>query len=159
MTKHRPPLSVDAALARIAGALQNGWTEMAARTDRSESLVRAWGDPDRRERIPIDDAIVLDLAFQEAGGVGAPIYEAYSVMLDEAGALRFADRIALSQLASKVIRDCGEASASLVTTALPSATANDRRDALREVEEAIVDLTRARHQLTNGIIAEGEELP
>ena len=68
MTLHRPPLSIDAGLARIAGQLPDGWAGMAQAVERSESLVRAWGQPGRRERIPLEEAIRLDLAYRAAGG-------------------------------------------------------------------------------------------
>lgn len=148
MTKHRPPLSIDAALARIAGHLAGGWTDIAETTRRAESTVRAWGDPDRPEQIPLDCAVVIDLAYQAAGGLGAPCYEAYTSMLEEAGAERFADQIALGRLASQVIRECGEANAALVAAAQPGATDTDRRRTLREIEEAMAQLQTARQLLT-----------
>ena len=136
MTKLRAPLSIDAALARIAGQLHGGWNEMAQRTERKSRTVRNWGDPDTPEQVPIDCAIVLDLAYQEAGGLGAPIYEAYSARLDLAEAARFADRHALMGRSVEVIREGGEAHAALVRACQPDATLADRAHALREVTEA-----------------------
>lgn len=147
MTKRRPPLSVDAALARIAGQLERGWPEMAEVTSRSEAFVRAWGDPDRREKIPVEDAIMLDLAFRAAGGDGAPIFETYAHQLEAEGGAWFADQIALGRYAAEVIRECGEAGSAVVLSAQPGASAHQRREALREVEEAIGVLTRARLML------------
>ena len=113
MTKRRAPLSLDAALARIAGQLPRAWLDMGDLTARAERTVRNWGDPDTREQIPMDCAIALDLAYQQAGGDGAPIFECYAARLELAGVHRFADRIALGRRAADAIRECGEAGAAL----------------------------------------------
>ncbi|MDR3408448.1 MAG: hypothetical protein P4L68_08120 [Methylovirgula sp.] len=147
MTKRRAPLSVDAALARIAGHIPGGYAEMARVLDRSERLVRAWGDPERRERMPIDDSITLDLAFRAAGGEGAPILEAYRAMLEAEGMDWFAEGIALARHAATMIKECSEAEAALVIAAQPGATFRERSDAIREIEEAMVELNRARLML------------
>lgn len=142
MTKRRPPLSVEQALGRIAGELPRGIEQMAELTSRSPSLVRKWGDPERREKISIDDAITLDLAYQAAGGLGAPLHEAYTARLELAGATRFADRIALGRVLVDVIRESSEAEAALALAALPDATPATRLTTRREVEEAIAALSR-----------------
>ncbi len=147
MTKRRPPLSVDAALARIAGQLVRGWADMGEAVGLSEGMVRAWGDPDRRERMPIDAAIVLDLAYRQSGGDGAPIFEAYAAMLEAEGGAWFAEQVALGRHAVEIIRECGEAEMAVVLAAQPGATQAQRRQAQREVEEAIGVLTRARLML------------
>lgn len=143
MTKHRPPLSFDAGMARIAGLLPNGWKDMAEATGRSQGHLRNCGDPDKREHLSIDDALALDVAFMEAGGLGAPLHEAYTAQLKARFAHRFADALELARLAAEVIREGGEAHAALVLAARPGASASDRAVSLREVEEALVALTRA----------------
>lgn len=148
MTSRRAPISIDAALARIAGQLPRAWAEMADVTSRSESLVRAWGDPNRREKIPLDCAIALDLAYRAAGGEGAPLFEAYGNLLDEAGMFRFANEITLGRLAAQSIVESAQAHAALVSVAQPGATDRGRAEARREVEEAIAVLHRALPMLT-----------
>lgn len=143
MTKRRAPLSIDAALARIAGQLPKAYLEMADVAGRAERTVRNWGDPDTREQIPMDCAIALDLAFQQAGGDGAPIFECYAALLEIAGVHRFADRIALGRRAADAIRECGQAGAALVDASQPSAGAAEQQTALQEVEQAIAALKRA----------------
>ena len=145
MTKHRPPLSFDAALARIVGQLPGGYAEAAERTDRSISLVRAWGDPDRREKISIDDAIALDLAFQQTGGIGAPFFEAYGAQLGVAGADRFSQPQSIHRLLGDVMRETNDAELAMLRAAMPDATDGDRRNTAKEVREAIAVLTRALH--------------
>ena len=147
MTKRRAPLSIDAALARIAGHIPGGYAEMARILDRSERLVRAWGDPERRERMPIDDAIALDLAYRAAGGDGAPVFEAYAEKLRNDGLTWFADEVALGRHVAGMIKECAEAEAAVVIASQPGATARDRANARREVEEALLTLQRARFML------------
>lgn len=144
MTKRRPPLSIDAALARIAGQLEDGWKSVGKAVARHPGYVRKWGDPDAREKMPIDDAIKLDLAYRAAGGDGAPIFECYAHLLDIEGGSWFADEAALGRLAAEIIRECGEAGSAIVLSSQPGAGPSQRQKTLREVEEAIGVLTRAR---------------
>lgn len=147
MTKLRAPLSIDAALARIAGQLPQGWAGIGEATGRAERTARNWGDPDTPEAVPMDLAIRLDLAFQAAGGQGAPIFETYALQLELAAATRFADRFALAKLAAETVRECGEANSALITASQPEANTSDHINALREIEEAIAALNQARAQL------------
>lgn len=147
MTLRRAPLTIDAALARIAGQLPAGWADMALAVDRSESLVRAWGNPERREQICLADAVQLDLAYRAAGGDGAPLYETYGWQLEEAGMFRFADEIALGRLTAAAIREGGEAHAALVLCSQPGVEPSLHRQTLHEVDEAIASLQSARLHL------------
>lgn len=135
MTKLRGPLTYDAALARIAGLV--GWSAMATATDRADRTVRNWGDPDASESCPIECAELLDLAFQAAGGEGAPMFETYARRLDVARAERFADERQLSICTSTVAREAGEAVAALITASMPGGSERDRTHALREVEQLL----------------------
>lgn len=135
MTKARAPLSYDNALARIAGLI--GWAAMATATARAERTVRNWGDPDATESCPIECAEALDLAFQAAGGDGAPMFETYARRLDVARTERFADERQLSIFTSSLAREAGEAVGALITASMPGATERDRATALREVEELL----------------------
>jgi len=156
MTKRRPPLSIDAALARIAGQLDGGWAAMAAATGRAEGTVRAWGDSDRREGIPLADAVDLDVAFQAAGGQGAPLFEVYALKLELACIDRFANHLEIAALLSSVIKESSEAECAMLRASLPGADAREIREALREVEEALVEMGRARTLLA-GLSQSGAE--
>ncbi len=136
MTKRRGPLSYDSALARIAGVI--GWPAMATATDRAERTVRNWGDPDAKESCPIECAELLDLAFQAAGGEGAPMFETYGRRLDVARSERFADERQLSIFTSTVAKEAGEAVAALITASLPGACDRDRSAAAQQVEELLI---------------------
>jgi hypothetical protein len=142
MTKLRAPLTVDAALARIAGQLPDGWNSVSEIAGRQPRHCRRWGDPDAEEQIPIDVAIRLDLAFQAEGGTGAPILEAYAAQLELASAARFADRNALLRQAVDVIREGGEAHAAIVRSTQPDASPADERIAYREACEAFEALKK-----------------
>lgn len=149
MTKFRAPATVDAAIARIAGQLPGGYADMAEITHRAIRTVRNWGDPDTPEQIPFDAQLALDLAYQAAGGVGCPIYEAYTIQLELAGADRFAQRHQLARLAAEYIKESGDAGAALVIAAQPGAGPTEFRVAEREALEALTVLQRTVHQLAS----------
>lgn len=136
MTKPRAPLTIDAALARIAGQLPLGFDDMARVAGRQVRTVRNWGDPDTPEQVPVDCAIALDLAYIAAGGTGAPIFEAYALKLELADAAKFGDRHQLLRHAQDVARETGEANAAIIGAAHPAATKTDRARALAEATEA-----------------------
>ena len=142
MTKLRAPLSIDAGLTHVAETLRDGWREMAEITGRKEGLVRSWGDPDRREQVPLRDAVLLDRACAAAGG-GTPLFAYYADRLDTSGSHAPADAGGLGRLAATVARECGEAEAALIEATLPGASSADLREACREIEEAIAVMRRA----------------
>lgn len=148
MTKRRRPLSIHRAIERVAKLLPDGYAEAAEAAECSESMARAWGDPDRREEIPVARAIRLDLAYRQAGGEGAPIFEAYAAQLEAAGVCLLADALALGRHAATVIHECGEAGAAIVTAAQPGSGPADRDAAVREIEQAIAALHRSRAMLS-----------
>ena len=135
MTKRRAPLSIDAALARIAGQLPGGYEAMGELVQRKDRTVRNWGDPDTPEQIPLDCAIVLDLADEEAGGEGYPLHEAYTAKLELAEAGRFVSRFDLLRRFTDLIKEGGEAHSALARLCLPDATEADRQAAVRELSE------------------------
>ncbi len=78
--KPRHPVTFKGALTRILGAL--GLTAANVVT-RSDSLVRAWADPDRIEYPSVENALQLDIAMRQAFGT-APIFDVYRQLLDAA---------------------------------------------------------------------------
>lgn len=143
MTKPRPPLSIDAALARIAGQLPGEWAEMGLIVDRHEGTVRRWGDHDKPEAIPLPCAIALDIAFQRAGGDGRPLFETYALQLAVAREQAFANEIELARQACVFIREGAQAGEAMILASLPSATAQDRTHAVRELEDVARVVTSA----------------
>lgn len=155
MTKLRAPLSIDAALARIAGQLPGGYEEAADLTDCRARTVRKWGDPDAPEEISLRRAITLDLAYVAAGGEGYPLHQAYTHQLEVAEAEHFADRFDLLRRTAALIKEGGEAQAALARLCLPDATEADRRVALRELAEAF-ELTRQLLSLLEAAPTQGD---
>lgn len=135
--KPRPPLSTAQALARIEGQLPGGIEEMARITTRSTSLVRAWGDQDRRENIPLDDAIALDLAYQAAGGDGFPLADSYLFRLELEAAVHFAEQYTLLEKTERFTKEVGDALAALLAACQPGAGHAERANAFKELVEAV----------------------
>lgn len=150
MTKRRPPLSIDAALARIAGQLPGGWGEMASVVERCESHVRAWGDHDKRDQIPLPCAILLDIAYQRAGGEGRPLFETYALQVQVAHEAAFASEIELARRACVLIREGAQAQEAMVLATLPDATPQSREHAVRELEDVVRVATGAIALLAGG---------
>ena len=68
MTKQREAVTVENTLYRVLGTLT---IERAAEvTGRAESYLRALSDPDKRDRLTIEDAIKLDLEYRAGGREG-----------------------------------------------------------------------------------------
>ncbi|MCW2366561.1 hypothetical protein M2336_002779 [Sphingobium sp. B1D7B] len=140
MTKVRRPLSIDAALARIAGQVPGGWKAMGEAVGYEERTVRKWGDEDQDGEVNVPAAIKLDLLYQKHGGEGRPIYDVYGLMLGAAVAEAYTDQFEILRRVINVVKETGEAKAALVRLSLPGATEADRRAAQREVIEALDEL-------------------
>lgn len=134
MTKSRAPLTVENAVFKVLGLI--GAERAAEVTGRGSDYVRSLSDPDTRYRVTVEDAIKLDLAFIAAGGDGTPILSTYELLL-EAGVTAFGNSAELAARTLAAIKEGGEANHALVAATLPGADAVDRRNAKREVEEAI----------------------
>ena len=132
MTKRRDPISVDTALARIAGQA-GGWPAIATHLGYHERTVRAWGDPDREEQISLPAAIALDILFQAHGGVGAPLYEAHGDMVSAAQAEQFADKLDLQRHTIEFMKENSDAEIALLKAAQPDAGPAEQAEAQREL--------------------------
>jgi hypothetical protein len=141
MTKLRAPLSIDSALARIAGALPHGWREMARVVERHESTVRAWGDADRPDQIPLPAAIALDIAFQRAGGEGRPLFETYALQCEVAREAAFADEMEVARRACILVRESAQATEALIRASQAAPEAGARLEAIRELEDVVREAT------------------
>ncbi len=148
MTKPRAPLSIDSALARIAGQVPGGWAAMARSIGYAERTVRKWGDADAEEEINLRAAIALDTLFQQHGGQGQPIYDAYGLLVGACMAERFIDQFDLLRCAIDVARETGDAEAALMRLALPDAGPGDRLIAQRELMQALDSIRAALLKVT-----------
>ncbi|WP_030540578.1 hypothetical protein [Sphingobium sp. DC-2] len=155
MTKRRAPLSIDTALARIAGQLNGGWADMAAVTGYAERTVRAWGDVDREEQINLPAAIKLDIAFQAAGGTGAPIYEAYGDLVQVAAAEAFGDKQQLLRATMAFMQENGEAELALLEATKPDAGPAE----LAIAQKQLLDVREDVDQMLAGLCGRQREPP
>lgn len=143
MTKVKPPMSIDTALARIAGQFENGYKDLARIVDRHESTVRAWGNEAKPDLIPMPIAIALDIAYERAGGEGRPLFETYALQVKVAREAAFASEIALAQRVCILIREGAQAYEAMVLASLPSASSRERTHAIKELEDVVREATSA----------------
>jgi hypothetical protein len=151
MTKARAPLTVDAALIRIAGQFPGGWAELSSTLAKkseklkfSTHLMRRWADPDARERVAMDVGVQLDLAYREAGGKGFPLFEYYALTLQLECVEHFVNKQALTDHLGMAMLESTEAHTAVLRASLPTAGTKDVQIATREVEEAISTLAELR---------------
>lgn len=137
LQKPRPPLSIDAALARIAGQLPGGWAELGELVQRAESTVRAWGDHDKPEQVPLPCAPVLDAAYRRAGGAGWPLLDAH-IHLSGSGHYGLIDPVEIKPLFIRLVREGGDAEVALAELLSPDADDEDLKLAYREVGDQVV---------------------
>ncbi|QQN73148.1 hypothetical protein [Croceicoccus sp. YJ47] len=135
MTKLRAPLTFELALTKIAGTI--GWAGAAAILGQSERTIRNWSDPDAAAGIRLDAAELLDIAFQEAGGKGAPFLECYATRLKSALSNSMGSAEAIAEAVANAAKEGGEAISAAITAASPGASHTDYVNAIREIEEAI----------------------
>ena len=128
MTIPRPPLSLDAAIARVMAQL-GSWAEVARVTGYAHPRqCEKWGafdiaeagDAEARD-IPMRAAVKLDIAYQAAGGVGAPILEAYADLVKVAAQQAFGDKARLLAETMDFMAENNEAELALLEATRPSA--------------------------------------
>ncbi|MCZ4341543.1 hypothetical protein O4H52_08020 [Sphingomonadaceae bacterium G21617-S1] len=135
MTKARAPLSIEQAIQRVVGELGDDGVEAA--TGHKPPVIRNMSDPDHPREISLKDAIALDVAFRNAGGVGLPFHQCFSHQLKIEAAATAADARALARQAAIAAKESGDANAALMLAMAPGATEADRAIARREVAESI----------------------
>jgi hypothetical protein len=149
VTKVRAPLSIDGALSRIAGQLPGAWAEMAKLVGRHESTVRRWGDHDASEQIPLPAAIILDIAYQRAGGVDRPLFDTYALQVGLAEEHVFPTQFELTRRVQALIKEDSEAEQAVLLASLPTATEADRTEAVRQLEDVARVVTNTIALLTS----------
>lgn len=134
VTKQREAVTVENTLYRVLGTLT---IERAAEvTGRAESYLRALSDPDKRDRLTIEDAIKLDLEYRAGGREGYPLLDTYARIVQAAADAKFAEEHATGRLTYDFVKEAGEASCALIAAQLPGATLTTLQTALHEVEQA-----------------------
>ena len=140
MTKVRPPASFCDAITRIAAHIGWGGCSAALSTDTrkvAERTIRNWSDPDTEPCISLEDALKLDLAHQEAGGIGTPLFDAYALQLDRETERARQHQPCLINMTAAAAKETGEAMHALVLANSPYASTNDKARAAAEIMEAI----------------------
>lgn len=140
MTRPRPALSIDAAIARVMAQL-GSWAEVARVTGYAHPRqCEKWGAFDIAEEgdieardIPMRAAVKLDIAFQAAGGTGAPILEAYADLVKVAASEAFGDKHELRRDSLDFMRETNEANLALLEAAEPDAGAAEKAIATKQV--------------------------
>ncbi len=151
MTCERDPVTIENRLRLVYGTLT---IEHAMElTGKSEGYLTALTLPSRREKLCFRDAEILDLAYHQKTGQGFPLFEAYGLRLETAGAGRFAEAAAIADLARKAAKEGGEAVAALVDAAMSNGDPQVLKRTLRELEEADAvttqSITAVRQALAN----------
>jgi hypothetical protein len=149
MTIVRKPATFELALAKIAARL--GWDGCADVLGKSESHLRKMGTPDTDRELSVRDAVRLDAAFRRAGGEGAPLLECYALKLDFQRPTAPATTETMLSGAQAVAKESGEAIAAIIQLAGNVSDPKARLNALREIEEAVADLTRLATRISASI--------
>ena len=135
MTYLKPPGSIEQALDRISGVID--WASMASIVERTEGTVRHWANPATPESVPLTLAIRLDLAWQAAGQIGAPLLNAYMALVDKAREAEFGCQIELTRATAVFARENGQAEEAALMLTLPDADEADFVKAEQEVEHVV----------------------
>ncbi|HET6536691.1 MAG TPA: hypothetical protein VFG34_01070 [Sphingopyxis sp.] len=140
MTLERLPVTFENAMGDIARRL--GWDGCAAVLGKSETQLRKMGTPDTDRELSIRDAVRLDAAYRRAGGEGAPLLECYALKLDMQVAHAGVCPEAMLVGAQGAAKESGEAIAAVLALVSNPEDRKAQKAALKEVEEAISDLSR-----------------
>jgi hypothetical protein len=137
VTKVREPLTYQLTLTKVAALI--GWDNCGAICGVSERSVRNWSDHDCQTEIRMIDGERLDKAYLAAGGTYAPFHHLLELRLEIA--VRDASARELTSVAASAAKESGEALSALIGAAQNVGCRDTRRNARREVEEAIASLT------------------
>ena len=148
MTQLRAPSTFAAAMTRVAGVLE--YAVAAKLVGRRVRTLQYWSQPNCRTTPTIAQALLLDEAYAEAGGEGAPFAEAYAVQLGLVVERREACRRQLAAELADAARESGEAQADAIHV-LACNTASDHviTRALVSVEEARAALSRVAARISS----------
>ena len=139
MTLMRAPGSIEQALDRIAGVI--GWAAMGEIVGRAEATVRNWANPTTDESVQLPQAVKLDLAWQRAGQVGAPLLHAYMALADQPREAEFGCQLELTRGTAVFARENGEAEEALLLATLPGAGPAEFVAAERHVRDVTAHAT------------------
>lgn len=134
MTNPRTPKTFADAMTRVAGLLT--WEVCAKLVKRSTRCVRNWSEPACAKRPTVDQALILDAAYQREGGEGAPFREAYEFLLDVRVTDQTACQRALAGETATFALESGQAVAAAIAVTQSNASPRDILRAVAEVTHA-----------------------
>ncbi|RZF64500.1 hypothetical protein EWE75_10000 [Sphingomonas populi] len=116
----------------------------AAITGRAEAYLREASDPDRPQRLTVQDMLKLDVEHLAFDGT-TPLFAAYGALVAQARAEIYVDAVAIGRATKDVLKEDGDAHLALFLASQPDATDQDLRAALRETEESVAAQSQAIH--------------
>lgn len=142
--KPREPLTHYAAILQIISVL--GWDGAADAIAKDETAVRKYSDPQAARAISFPDAVRLEVAYINAGGIGTPFKTVLEARIRAATENKIISVGSFQEILSNLIRENGEALAAIV---LADQSPRARRDALKEIDEAVSWLMNLKAHLEN----------
>lgn len=131
----RSPFSFGYAIKRVADEIT--FPVAAKLVRRSKRAVQFWSEDDTHGTPTIAQALALDIAYQRAGGEGAPIFESYAAQLGINLYDQSACPAVLTAQIGETMKEVGEAVHAALQVVQPSATMAAVHRALYEVGEAM----------------------
>jgi hypothetical protein len=126
-----------------------GWDGCAEVVAKKETTLRKYSDPDTGRELSLRDAIRLDTAYRRAGGLGAPLFEAYATGVEMGFPADQGNEDDLISAVANASKETGEA----IAAALMAAQSGDPvllAMGIKEAGEGVEALTTMLHQLQRG---------
>lgn len=131
MTKLRDPLTTEEAFDLVVAVLKK---DVAAKViGRDVGYIRAISTPGNDQRLAVDDAIALDVAYVAAGNIGTPLYDSIGLRIRTAEGMDLAGSAALTGHAVDLTQEHSEALVALLGASTPSPDKLALRKALKEL--------------------------
>lgn len=145
MTEIRTPHGFPAAMKQVANLID--WPACAAIADKTVRMVQYWGQDSCSATPPIAIALALDVAYQRAGGEGAPFREAYAFQFKESIKALDPCRRALAEAIADVARESGDALAASIEITQSNASPLSTLRASAEVGQLLAAANRLARRL------------
>lgn len=145
MTEVRIPNGFAAAMKQIADLID--WPACAEIAGKTVRNVQYWGQDSCSATPPIATALALDVAFQKAGGQGAPFRDAYVFQFREVMTAQDACRRALAEAIAEVTRESGDALAASIEITQSDASPLSTLRASAEVGQLLAAANRLARRL------------
>lgn len=145
MTEVRVPHGFAAAMKQVADLID--WPACAEIAGKTVRNVQYWGQDSSPATPPIATALAFDVAFQKAGGEGAPFRDAYVFQFKEVMTGQDACRRALAEAIAEVARESGDALAASIEITQSNASPLSTLRASAEVGQLLAAANRLARRL------------